>query len=162
MNRTVAIVVAFVVWTVLAAFIGWRWKDKTCDLTESRQETAGVKESLAAEQKVRETEHKQAAATQSAADSADTRKDKINDDFDTRIAAAVAGRDSELGRIRKLWAGCETNRLSDGAAAAAEVAEQDRLRRASAARVVRACELAQSERDETIDRYQAVSAAAAK
>ncbi|UYK67831.1 hypothetical protein NG831_06605 [Xanthomonas sacchari] len=162
MNRTLAIIVAFVAWTALAAFIGWKWKDKTCDLTESQQEAAGVKDSLTAEQQARETEHKQAAATQSAADSADTRKDKINDDYDARIAAAVAGRDSELGRLRKQWAGCETNRLSDGAAAAAEAAEQDRLRRASAARVVRACELAQSERDEVIDRYQTVSAAAAK
>ncbi|XQA72080.1 hypothetical protein ACM9XA_11315 [Xanthomonas sacchari] len=162
MNRTVAAIVAFVVWTALAGFVGWKWKDKTCDLAESQQETAGVKESLAAEQKARETEHKQAAATQSAADSADTRKDKINDDYDARITAAVAGRDSELGRLRKQWAGCETNRLSSSAAAAAEAAEQDRLRRASAARVVRACELAQSERDETIDRYQAVSAAEPK
>lgn len=156
MNRTLAIIVAFVVWTALAGFVGWKWKDKTCDLADANKLLSNTTQSLQVEQQARHTEHKQAAATQSAADSADTRKDKINDDYDTRIAAAVAGRDSELGRIRKLWAGCETNRLSDGAAAAAEAAEQDRLRRASAARVVRACELAQSERDEAIDRYQAI------
>ncbi|WOS40667.1 hypothetical protein [Xanthomonas rydalmerensis] len=156
MNRTLAIIAAFVVWTALAAFAGWKWNDKTCDLADARNEAATGKQALQVEQQARETEHKQAAATQSAADIADTRQDKINDDYDARIAAALAGRDSELGRLRKQWAGCETNRLSGSAAVAAEAAEEDRLRQASAARALRAVELAQSERDETIDRYQAI------
>jgi|GEM_PF-6670954 len=105
-------------------------------------------------------ERTQRAATQAAADSADNRQEKINADYQNRVAAAVAGRDSELGRLRRLWGSCETQRLSDGAAAAAEVAEEDRLRRASAAGIVRAVELAQSERDEAIDRYQALGAPA--
>jgi phosphate starvation-inducible protein PhoH len=156
-NRIVIGIIAFVAWTALAFWMGREWRDRSADLTTATIETATVKESLTAEQGARAVEHQQAAATQGAADKATTREDKIDADYDERIAAAVAGRDSELGRIRKLWAGCETDRLSGGAAAAAEAAEQDRLRRASAARIVRACELAQSERDETIDRYNVIA-----
>lgn len=161
MNRWVTLVV-FVAWTGLAFWAGREWRDRSADLATSKQEAAAAQGEAKAQADVREKEHKQAAATQVAGDSADTREDKINADYEARISAAVAGRDSELGRLRKQWAGCETNRLSDGVAAAAEAAEQDRLRRASAARVVRACELAQSERDEAVDRYQAVSSAASQ
>lgn len=105
-------------------------------------------------------ERAQRSAVQAVDDKADIRQEKIDADYQTRLSAAVAGRDSELGRLRRLWGNCETQRLSDGAAAAAEAAEEDRLRRASAAGIVRAVELAQSERDEAIDRYQAVAAPA--
>jgi len=152
MNRWLTLA-AFVAWTALAFWMGREWRDRSADLTTATSETAAVKDSLTAEQGARAVEHQQAAATQGVADKAATRKDKIDDDYDARIKAAIAGRDSELGELRKQWAGCETDRLSGGAAAVAEAAEQDRLRRASAARIVRACELAQSERDEVIDRY---------
>lgn len=112
---------------------------------------------MAAERTLK-AERAQHEAVQAAADTADTRQEKIDADYQTRIAAAVAGRDSQLGRLRRLWGSCETQRLSDGAAAAAAAAEEDRLRRASAAGIVRAVELAQSERDEAVDRYQAVAA----
>jgi hypothetical protein len=153
MNRILIAIVAFVAWTVLAFWAGREWRDRSADLATSQQQTAAAQGEAKAQAGAREVEHQQAAATQSAADSANTREDKIDADYDERIAAAVAGRDSELGKLRKQWAGCETDRLSSDAAIAAEAAEQDRLRQASAARAVRACELAQSERDEVIDRY---------
>ncbi|WP_285445489.1 hypothetical protein [Xanthomonas sp. fls2-241-TYG-148] len=156
MNRTAIAIIAALVWSGAMFGAGWAWRGDRAEVATSEQKAGAAIGALAGEQAARAAEHQQAAATQGAADSATTREDKIDADYDTRIAAAVAGRDSELGRVRRLWAGCETDRLSGGAAAAAEAAEQDRLRGASAARVVRVCELAQSERDEAIDRYQAV------
>jgi len=161
MNRWLTLV-AFIAWTALAFWVGREWRDRSADLDTANVATEQAQGEANAQAGVREIEHKQAAATQGAADTADTREDKIDADYNARIAAAVAGRDTELGRVRKLWAGCETGRLSGDAAAAAEAAEQDRLRRASAAGIVRACQLAQSERDETIDRYEAAAAASAK
>ncbi|MGX2089242.1 hypothetical protein [Xanthomonas campestris] len=141
----------------ISFWAGWTWRGDRAETAAATYQAVTGKQALQVEQAARATEHQQAAATQSAADSATTREDKIDADYDTRLAAAIAGHDSELGRIRQLWAGCETNRLSAGAAAAAEVADQDRLRGASAARIVRACERAQSERDEAVDLYEAVS-----
>ncbi|RFF46189.1 hypothetical protein [Xanthomonas campestris] len=156
MNRTAIAIIAALVWSGAMFAAGWAWRGDKADAATSQQKEGAALGALAGEQAARSTEHQQAGAAQQAGDKAATREDKIDADYDARIAAAVAGRDSELGRVRRLWAGCETDRLSGGAAAAAEAAEQDRLRGASAARVVRACELAQSERDEAIDRYQAI------
>ncbi len=157
MNRTLIAVLVFAGWSAAMFGSGWAWRGDRAERDTSTAAVATTKESLAVEQQARSTEHQQAAAAQSAGDAADTREKQIDEDFDERLAAAVAGRDSELGRLRKQWAGCETSRLSDAAGAAAEAAEEDRLRRASAARIVRAVELAQSERDECVDRYGALS-----
>ncbi|PPU07803.1 hypothetical protein [Xanthomonas arboricola] len=156
MNRIAIAIIAALLWSGAMFGAGWAWRGDRAEGATSKQEAGAALGALAGEQAARTTEHQQAGAAQQAGDKATTREDKIDADFDARIAAAVAGRDSELGRVRRLWAGCETDRLSGGAAAAAEAAEQDRLRGASAARIVRACELAQSERDEAVDRYQAL------
>ncbi|WP_052688515.1 hypothetical protein [Xanthomonas albilineans] len=157
MNRILIAIAAVLLWSAAMFGAGWAWRGDRAQAATAKQDAGGAREEAKAQAGVREIEHKQATATQGAADSATQREDKIDADYDQRIAAAVAGRDSELGKLRKQWASCETDRLSSGAAAAAEAAEQDRLRGASAARIVRACELAQSERDEAIDRYQALS-----
>lgn len=88
-----------------------------------------------------------------AADKADQRNDQIEADYQRRIAGVVHDRD----RLRDLWRSHQaTDRLADSAEAARAADEQDGLRRASAARVLRATERAQAERDEVIDRYEAV------
>ncbi|MEA5123297.1 hypothetical protein [Xanthomonas floridensis] len=161
MNRTAIAIIAALVWSAAMVGAGWAWRGDKAEAATSEQKAGAALGALAGEQAARATEHQQAGAVQQASDQATTREDKIDADYDARIAAAVAGRDSELGRVRRMWAGCETDRLSGSAAAAAEAAEQDRLRGASAARVVRACELAQSERDEAIDRYGAVQSSPA-
>ncbi|WP_140725444.1 hypothetical protein [Pseudomonas sp. Hp2] len=116
-----------------------------------------AREEAAMQMETRRIEDGRDRAMQEAADAADDREERIESDFRKRMAAAATGRDSELGRLRLEWAGCETRRLSENAAAAAAPAEEDRLRRASAASIVRAAELSQSERDECIDRYEAIS-----
>lgn len=158
MSRILIAMAALLAWTVLVFFIAWSWRGSRCEVVLSTSETSVVKQSLTAEKDARATEQAQASAAQSAGDKADTRKETINADYQKRLDAALAGRDSELGRLRQQWAGCETNRLSLDSATAAAAAEEDRLRRASAAGILRAVELAQSERDEAVDRYQAVYA----
>lgn len=137
-------------------FLGWWLRGGVADKAQATSERTQLYAQINAEQVARLTEQGVVKAQASAGDAADAREAKIDEDYQERLAAAVAGRDSELGRVRKLWGQCETDRLSNGAAAAAEAAEQDRLRDASAARIVRAVELAQSERDEAVDRYEAV------
>ncbi|HEY0201131.1 MAG TPA: hypothetical protein VGC24_05515 [Burkholderiaceae bacterium] len=154
MNRIVIIALALLLWTAAAFLAGREWRDRSADIAAAASETHAAVAAADAQAQARTTEKIQATATQAAAYSAAARKDKIDADYDARIAAAVAGRDADIGRLRQQWAGCETSRLSDPAAAAAAAAEEDRLRRASAARIVRSTELAQSERDECIDRYQ--------
>ena len=93
-------------------------------------------------------------AQQLASDDASTREAKIDAQYSARLAAA--GNGTDYGRLSRLWGQCETDRLSEHAAAAAEVAGQDRLRRESAARIVRDVETLQSERDQLIDLYLAI------
>jgi hypothetical protein len=163
MNRTavsiVAGVIAFIAWSALMGFAGWSWRGDRADLANANGQVVAANAEAAQAHELRQVDRQQVVATQGAGNAADAREEKINADFQERLSAAVAGRDSDLGRLRGLWAGCETQRLADGAAASAEATEQDGLRRASAARVLRAVELAQSERDEAVDRYQAVEAA---
>lgn len=163
MNRTavsiVVGVIAFIAWSALMGFAGWSWRGDRADLADANGQAVAAKAEATQAQELRQVDRQQVVATQGAGDEAGAREEQINADFQERLSAAVAGRDSDLGRLRGLWAGCETQRLADGAAASAEAAEQDGLRRASAARVLRAVELAQSERDEAIDRYQVVAAA---
>lgn len=108
-----------------------------------------------AQERARKVEQQITDKQSEAGDDADAREQQIQADYDRRIAGA----DRERDRLSKLWGACETSLLSSSAAAAAEAAEQDRLRRESAARVLRAVELAQSERDEAVDRYVAVEQA---
>lgn len=108
-------------------------------------------------QKAREAEQRRAADLAKAADAADAREDKINEDYERRIAGLDADRD----RLRDHWQGCKaTSGVSVGAAVARAADEADRLRREGAAGIVRAVERVQSERDEAIDRYEAVRSAA--
>lgn len=153
------LLLAWVASCVLSFAAGWAWRSDRAALSGATADIAAGREALAGEQVARSADRDQTTGVQQAGDSADEREERINAEYQERIAAAVAGRDGELGRLRGHWASCETNRLADGAAAAAAAAEQDRLRRLGAAGIVRACELAQSERDETVDRYRAVETA---
>lgn len=77
---------------------------------------------------------------------AQTHEDTLRD-IEKRSEDRIAGLESGTLRIRKLWAGCETSRLSDPIARAAELTGQDRLRRESSERIVRAVERVQAQRD---------------
>lgn len=157
MNRILLALLVTLAWSAAMFGAGWAWRGDRAERDTSTTEVATGKQALQVEQAARGTEQKQAQAAQAAGDQADTREAQIDADYQERMAAALAGRDSELGRLRKEWAACATDRLSSGASAAAEAAEQDRLRRAGIASVRRAVGLAQSERDECVDRYTAIT-----
>ena len=77
---------------------------------------------------------------------AQTHEDKLHE-IEADSARRVADLESGNLRLRKLWAGSETQCLSETAASAAELAGQDRLRRESTERVLRAVETVQAQRD---------------
>lgn len=68
-------------------------------------------------------------------------------DAQTAADRVVAGLNAGTVRLRREWAGCETSRLSAAAARAAEPDAADRLRAASAGRIVRAVAECQAQRD---------------
>lgn len=139
---------------LLGCMVGREWRDRSADIAAGKQEVKQLTSQVQAEQGARALEQKRSQGQQLAADEADQREAEINADYDARLADAGNGGDN--GRLSRLWGQCETDRLSERAATAAEAAEQDRLRRESAARIVRDVESAQSERDEVIERYSAI------
>ncbi|RZZ81413.1 hypothetical protein [Pseudoxanthomonas winnipegensis] len=162
MNRILIAVAAFALWSGAMFGAGWAWRGDRAETADARQDGKASAAVAQQQAQVRAVEHKQGQATQAAADSADTRREKIDADYEARLAAAVAGRDADIGRLRQQWeASAATARLSSDAGIAAAAAEADRLRLAGAARVLRATELAQAERDEAIERYEAARLAQA-
>lgn len=157
MNRILIALAVALVWSVAMFGAGWAWRGDRAETADARQDGKASAAVAQQQAQVRAIEHKQGQATQAAADSADTRREKIDADYEARLAAAVAGRGADIGRLRQQWeASAATARLSSDAGIAAATAKADRLRLAGAARVLRATELAQAERDEAIERYEAV------
>lgn len=141
------------------AWGGWEWRDRSADAAiatmraDAERKMADAARAEAAVVRRAQKAERAIAADQDTADTeASARNDTIEQDYRRRLAGFGAERD----RLQDRWATCETDRLAQGAGAAAAAAEQDRSRRDSAARIVRAAEIAQSERDEVIDRYEAV------
>lgn len=157
MNKTMIALLVALAWSAGMFGAGWLWRGDRAQTAQATQAARDATGQAQAQATARTQEHKQAQAAQAAGDSATAREEKINADYEQRLAAAVAGRDAELGKLRKQWAASATSCLSSDAAAAGQAAEEDRLRRASAARIVRATELAQSERNEAVDRYVAAA-----
>lgn len=136
--------------------LGWVWRGDRAERAALEVAAQHQKAVAAAVARARETDATVRQETVVITDVSEAERERIHEEYEQRLRDARAGHDGELGRLRQQWGACETSRLADGAAAAGATAEEDRLRRESAARIVRACELAQSERDEVIDRYEAV------
>lgn len=136
-----------------AGWLGWEWRDRSADAEKATTVAKHATALADAQAKAREAEQALTDGLAQADDEADQRDEQIERDYQRRIAAVVSDRD----RLQKLWrAERATDRLADDSEAARAADEQDRLRRESAARIVRATERAQAERDEVIDRYEAV------
>lgn len=115
MNRWLTLV-AFVAWTGLAFWAGREWRDRSADLATSRQETTAAQGEAKAQAGARDIEHTQGQAL------ADIGAKHEEDRTAAQAvpAAVVAGvRDGSL-QLRDDLATCETQRLSDAAAGAAE------------------------------------------
>ena len=100
----------------LSFWAGWEWRVRSANLADSRKEVAESRAETAAHVAARTAEHEQA--------------DKLAEigakhEEDREAAAAVPAAvvaDLRAGnvRLRREWAGCETQRLSEASAAAVE------------------------------------------
>lgn len=98
------------------ALLGREWRDRSADLAESRQATKQAQAGTRAVQSAREVEHTQAGKLA-----------EIGETHEQDRAAAPAIADAVVAdlragnlRLRREWAGCETQRLSEATAATVE------------------------------------------
>ena len=120
---------------------GYQWKATLAAAAAAEAEAAWQKEraalaksETAASEAARKEEQQIGAGLNAAA--ADYLKEKDNaKDQESRLIAEL---NADVVRLRKLWRGCETHRLSEASRSAAELDAEAGLRAASAAAVVRA------------------------
>lgn len=100
----------------LSFWVGWEWRARSADLAESRKEVAESRTETAAHVAARAAEHEQA-----------DKLAEIGETHEQARAAAPAVADAVVAdlradrlRLRREWAGCETQRLSEASAAAVE------------------------------------------
>lgn len=127
MNRVLAAVAAFAVWSALMFGAGWAWRGARAEAVEAGLQRDAAQARVAAVQRARATEHAAAAILAEVG----ARHEEDRADAETVPAAVAADLRAGILRLRREWAGCETQRLSDAAAAAAErdalAAERERL-----------------------------------
>ncbi|MGV6491369.1 lysis system i-spanin subunit Rz [Stenotrophomonas rhizophila] len=134
MNRAAIAVLAFIVWSAAAFGAGWAWRGDRAKGVEARQQAGYSAAQVEQVNQTRATEHTQADKLAAIG---------VKHEEDRAAAPAVADAvvaDVRAGdlRLRDGWAGCETQRLSDAAAAAVERDAAAQRRADFAGAVVRA------------------------
>lgn len=116
MNRTLAAVLGFVIWSAVMFAAGWAWRGDRADAAVATDQAATAGQALQQVQDTRATEHKQAGAL------AEIATEHEEDRRDAEAVPDAVAADLRAGnlRLRHGWAGCETQRLSDAAASAVE------------------------------------------
>lgn len=133
MNRVLAAVAAFAVWSALMFGAGWAWRADRAEGAQAADQRDTAQARVAAEQGARATE--KSAASDMAEIGARHEEDRT--DAETVPAAVAADLRAGNLRLRREWAGCETQRLSDAAAAARERDALAASRDEAAGRIVR-------------------------
>ncbi|WP_052076958.1 hypothetical protein [Xanthomonas cannabis] len=116
MNRIVIAIVATLVWSGAMIGVGWAWRGDRAEGANSEQKAGTALGALAGEQAARATEHQQAETLSSIGE-------KHEQDRETAKAvpdAVVADLRSGALKLRDGWASCETQRLTEASAGAAE------------------------------------------
>ncbi|WP_226426547.1 hypothetical protein [Xanthomonas sp. MWU16-30325] len=116
MNRNLVAAVLAVLWSAAMLSAGWAWRGDRADGATSEQKAGAALGALAGEQAVRATEHRQAETLSSIGE-------KHEQDRETAEAvpdAVVADLRSGALKLRDGWASCETQRLTEASAGAAE------------------------------------------
>lgn len=116
--------------------LGREWRDRSADLAQSRQAARQAQAETKAVESAREAEHEQADKLAEIG----AKHEEDREAAATVPAAVVADLRAGNVRLRREWAGCETQRLSEASAAAAERDALARLRdeaTGAAVRVVR-------------------------
>jgi len=107
--------------SLLAAFgAGREWRDRSCELAESRNQSEQHLGMVKAEQQARATEHQQADTLAKIG----AKHEEDREAAEAVPAAVVADLRAGNLQLRRQWAACETNRVSESAAG---VAERDAL-----------------------------------
>lgn len=96
--------------------LGREWRDRSADLAESRKEAAESRAETAAHVAARTAEREQADKLASIG----ATHEQDRQAAEAVPAAVVADLRAGNVRLRREWAGCETQRLSEASAAAAE------------------------------------------
>lgn len=134
MNRTLAAVSAFVLWSAAMFGAGWAWRGDRAEGSEARQQTKSSAAQVAQINETRAAEHKQANTL--AAIGAKHEEDRAA--AEAVPAAVVADLRAGTLRLRDGWASCETQRLSDAVASTSERDASAQRRADFAGAVVRA------------------------
>ncbi|WP_181103828.1 hypothetical protein [Xanthomonas arboricola] len=116
MNRAAIAIIAALVWSGAMFGAGWAWRGDRAEGATSKQEAGTALDALAGEQAARSTEHQQAEGL------ADIGA-KHEEDRQAAQAvpdAVVADLRSGALKLRDGWASCETQRLTEASAGAAE------------------------------------------
>lgn len=100
----------------LSFWAGWEWRDRSADLADSRKEVAESRAETAAHVAARTAEHEQADKLAAIGAKHEEDRAAAPSVADALVADLRAGN----VRLRKEWAGCETQRLSEASAAAVE------------------------------------------
>lgn len=133
MNRILAAVLAFAVWSALMFAAGWAWRADRADGAQASAERDTAQAQVAAEQGARTTEH--AAAADLAAIGTQHEEDRV--DAETVPAAVAADLRAGNLRLRNDLATCHTARLSGAVAGAVERDATAQLREEVAGALVR-------------------------
>ena len=113
--------------------LGREWRDRSADLAESRQEVKALTGQVEAVQATRSIEQSQGQALATIG----AKHEEDREAAEAVPAAVVADLRAGNVRLRREWAGCETQRLSDAAAGAVERDALAASREEAAGRIVR-------------------------
>ncbi|WP_125077018.1 hypothetical protein [Pseudoxanthomonas sp. SGT-18] len=116
MNRILVAIVIFVAWTAAAFAAGWAWRGDRAEASEAAAQRNDAKAEARAQQGARVAEQ----ATAEALSDIGTELEEERSSAETLPAAVAADLRAGNLRLRREWAGCETQRMSDAAAAAVE------------------------------------------
>ena len=139
----------------LAALAWQSYSLKDAELTISQMREAGNAAVAKAEADARAAEQSSLKAIFNGASMYDKGKTDAQATADRTVADL---RNGNL-RLRSEWAGCETNRLSEGSAAAIELGEAIRRRNESTSRILRAVDECDAQNAGLIAAYNGVAAA---
>lgn len=132
-NRIAVAIVLFVLWTLGAAWIGWEYRDRSADIKKLR---ADLQYASDANDALVETINAERVKARTLADIGAQHEEDRRDAETVPAAVAADLRDGNL-RLRREWAGCETQRLSDAATATRERDALAASRDEAAGRIVR-------------------------
>ena len=133
MNRILIAITSLALWTFATFWVGWEWRDRSADIKKLR---ADLELAELVNDTLVEAIDSERAKARALADIG-TQHEEDRSEAETVPAAVAADLRAGNLRLRKEWAGCETQRLSDAAAATLERDALAQLRDEAAGRIVR-------------------------